>query len=176
MTQLIQRVAHLQTGTVDLHVQHVEGSPWNALLWIFFGRERIEELPSSGLLRWFGKTDWRLFRLESTDETRAYERLLRRHRGVEPVGHQICTTRKSRGLYVGPCIPDRGSRHSGSAGWVLDCAEDRAVGHRHGFVCHDDFGDLNVNTRNQTGTRQAYPIIAGATDLKTDQTLLDIIQ
>jgi hypothetical protein len=25
MTRLIQRVAHLQTGTVDLHVQHVEG-------------------------------------------------------------------------------------------------------------------------------------------------------
>ena len=47
MTQLIQRVAHLQTGSVDLHVQHVEGSPWNALLWIFFGRERIEELPIS---------------------------------------------------------------------------------------------------------------------------------
>jgi glyoxylase-like metal-dependent hydrolase (beta-lactamase superfamily II) len=32
---------------VDLHVQHVEGSPWNALLWIFFGRERIEGLPIS---------------------------------------------------------------------------------------------------------------------------------
>ena len=47
MTQLIQRVAHLQTGTVDLHVQHVEGSPWNALLWIFFGRERIQGLPLS---------------------------------------------------------------------------------------------------------------------------------
>ena len=47
MTQLIQRLAHLQTGTVDLHVQHVEGSPWNALLWIFFGRERIEGLPLS---------------------------------------------------------------------------------------------------------------------------------
>jgi hypothetical protein len=47
MTQLIQRVAHLQTGTADLHVQHVEGSPWNALLWIFFGRERIEGLPLS---------------------------------------------------------------------------------------------------------------------------------
>jgi glyoxylase-like metal-dependent hydrolase (beta-lactamase superfamily II) len=47
MTQPIQRLAHLQTGTVDLHVQHVEGSPWNALLWIFFGRERIEGLPLS---------------------------------------------------------------------------------------------------------------------------------
>ena len=28
-------------------MQHVEGSPWNALLWIFFGRERIEGLPIS---------------------------------------------------------------------------------------------------------------------------------
>ncbi len=42
MTQLIQRLTHLQTGTGELHVQHVEGSPWNALLWIFFGRERVE--------------------------------------------------------------------------------------------------------------------------------------
>lgn len=42
MSQLIQRVTHLQTGTGELHVQHVEGSPWNALLWIFFGRERVE--------------------------------------------------------------------------------------------------------------------------------------
>jgi hypothetical protein len=25
MTQPIRRLAHLQTGTVDLHVQHVEG-------------------------------------------------------------------------------------------------------------------------------------------------------
>ena len=47
MTHLIQRVAHRQTRTVDLHVQHVEGSPWNALLWIFFGRERIEGMPLS---------------------------------------------------------------------------------------------------------------------------------
>jgi len=47
MTQPIQRLAHLQTGTVDLHVEHVEGSPWNALLWIFFGRKRIEGLPLS---------------------------------------------------------------------------------------------------------------------------------
>ena len=47
MTHLIQRVAHLQTGTVDLHVQHVEGSPWKALLWIFFGRECIEGRPLS---------------------------------------------------------------------------------------------------------------------------------
>ncbi len=42
MTQLIRRLTHLQTGTAELHVQHVEGSPWNALLWIFFGRERVE--------------------------------------------------------------------------------------------------------------------------------------
>lgn len=47
MTQPIQRLAQLQTGSVDLHVQHVEGSPWNALLWIFLGRERIEGLPIS---------------------------------------------------------------------------------------------------------------------------------
>ncbi len=47
MKQAIQRIAHLQTGTADLHVQHVEGSRWNALLWIFFGRERIEGLPIS---------------------------------------------------------------------------------------------------------------------------------
>jgi N-acyl homoserine lactone hydrolase len=42
MTPLIQRVTPIQTGTGELHVEHVEGSPWNALLWIFFGRERVE--------------------------------------------------------------------------------------------------------------------------------------
>jgi glyoxylase-like metal-dependent hydrolase (beta-lactamase superfamily II) len=47
MTQPIQRLAHLQTGSADLHVQHVEGSRWPALLWIFFGRKRIEGLPIS---------------------------------------------------------------------------------------------------------------------------------
>jgi glyoxylase-like metal-dependent hydrolase (beta-lactamase superfamily II) len=47
MTHPIQRLAHLKTGTGDLHIQHVEGSPWHPLLWIFLGRERVEGVPIS---------------------------------------------------------------------------------------------------------------------------------
>ena len=40
------------------------------------GHLRIEEVPPSGLLRWFGKTDWKLFKLVGPDDLREYEQLL----------------------------------------------------------------------------------------------------
>jgi glyoxylase-like metal-dependent hydrolase (beta-lactamase superfamily II) len=42
MTDLIQRIDRVQTGSAELHVQHVEGSNWHSLLWIFFGRDWVK--------------------------------------------------------------------------------------------------------------------------------------
>lgn len=47
MNQPIRRLTQVQTGTADLHVEHVEGSSWNPLWWIFFGRKLIEGMPVS---------------------------------------------------------------------------------------------------------------------------------
>ncbi len=47
VTSPIQHVTALKTGTVDLHVEHVEESRLPALFWILFGRERLENLPIS---------------------------------------------------------------------------------------------------------------------------------
>lgn len=41
MTSPILGFDRVQTGSGELHVQHVRGSSWNPLVWIFFGRERV---------------------------------------------------------------------------------------------------------------------------------------
>jgi glyoxylase-like metal-dependent hydrolase (beta-lactamase superfamily II) len=43
----IRGICALKTGTGDVHVEHVEGSRLHPLLWIFFGRKRIEGIPIS---------------------------------------------------------------------------------------------------------------------------------
>jgi glyoxylase-like metal-dependent hydrolase (beta-lactamase superfamily II) len=43
----VQAVGAITTGTADLHVEHVRGSRLPSLLWVFFGRRRIEGVPIS---------------------------------------------------------------------------------------------------------------------------------
>jgi glyoxylase-like metal-dependent hydrolase (beta-lactamase superfamily II) len=43
----VRGVCAIKTGTGDVHVEHVEGSRLHPLLWIFFGRKRIEGIPVS---------------------------------------------------------------------------------------------------------------------------------
>ena len=48
-TSSVRSVSMLTTGTVDLHAEHILGSRWPSLAWIFFGR-RVDRVPISVFL------------------------------------------------------------------------------------------------------------------------------